>query len=81
MRVIVFFTLAVLLISLTATAVFAATPDSATQDNATADTATPDYNLNIKDNSLNWVYVLVDVAAVVLVLTAGIIAAKKIKYK
>ena len=76
MKFILFFTLLTLVLCLWATPVFAATAD-----NATADTATPDYNLNIKDNSLNWVYTLVDISAVVVVLTAGIIVARKIKYK
>ncbi len=81
MRIIAFFALFIVLFSLTVTAVFAVAPHSATPDNATSDTATPDYNLNIKDNSLNWVYTLVDIVAVAIVLTAAIIAAKKIRYK
>jgi len=56
-----------------------ASADTATNDSATEDNATNDYVLNIKDKSLNWVYTVVDVGAVIIVVAAALIIGKKVK--
>ncbi len=60
-------------------ALFALPVTAATANQSTPGEATPDYDLNILDDSISWLYVLIAVVSVLLVILAAVVVAKRIK--